>query len=121
MAIYTVTYIFTYVYETVRSLHIRVKIFDHEESHGSMQVRGISKRISISWKFNYQSHSGFVVMKLVEPSMNKERNVTFLLIFSSKRSVEEVFFVRLKCFSCIKKEVIKIKKCLSSYCIWCLI
>ena len=33
MAIYTITYKFTYVYETVRSLHIRVKIFKHGCKH----------------------------------------------------------------------------------------
>ena len=33
MAIYTITYKFTYVYETVRSLHIRVKIFKHGYKH----------------------------------------------------------------------------------------
>ena len=33
MAVYTITYKFTYVYETVRSLHIRVKIFKHGYKH----------------------------------------------------------------------------------------
>ena len=33
MAIYTITYKFTYVYGTVRSLHIQVKIFKHGCKH----------------------------------------------------------------------------------------
>ena len=38
MAIYTITYKFTYVYETVRSLHIRVKIFKHGCKHETSAI-----------------------------------------------------------------------------------
>ena len=46
MAIYTITYKFTYyVYETVRSLHIRVKIFKHGCKHET-------PAIPVSFKFS---------------------------------------------------------------------
>ena len=60
--IYTITYKFTYVYETVRSLHIRVKIFKNGQT-----VRYGKPSIIRSVNKEFNNITGVVIMiKLIK-------------------------------------------------------
>ena len=70
MAIYTITYKFTYVYETVRSLHIRVKIFKHGYKHETPAIPvsfkcSREKDVLYIWKILCYPNSRMVLTALI--------------------------------------------------------